>query len=423
MVLQRLRNQFYNSLLFLATHEGINASGKNEIYGCIFGRDSAITILKILRTHKKQPDSLLLAIVRRSLLTLISLQGKEINIESGEEPGKYIHEFRKEKFDHLVVNRARPWFVYCDGKLRNYDSIDSTPLTLIALYKYWQITNDNEFLLKALPSIEAGLNWIITYGDIDKDILIEYEFPINRKSGGLVVQSWTDSKDSLIQFDGSFPAYPIAPVEAQGYAWLAMKVWSDFYKNYSFSFSNRLSAQAHALKKRFNELFMYKDNNLTYAIQALDGYKRQIKTITANPLLCLWAAYHGDTQTECIIDDIFIHDLITRAFQPDLFVEDAGIRTMSTLSPTYNSGKNSYHNGSFWPMLNGLIIEGLENFGYYHQASLLKQASILPLLYFGSPVELYIKTQNAYELYCSANGQVSCKEQAWSAAAALDWLT
>ena len=41
-----LRNLSYNSLLELATDEGINASGKQDVYSCIFGRDSAITILK-----------------------------------------------------------------------------------------------------------------------------------------------------------------------------------------------------------------------------------------------------------------------------------------------------------------------------------------------------------------------------------------
>ena len=46
---QELRFRVYSDLLSLATEDGINASGKDEMYGCIFGRDSAITILKILK--------------------------------------------------------------------------------------------------------------------------------------------------------------------------------------------------------------------------------------------------------------------------------------------------------------------------------------------------------------------------------------
>jgi glycogen debranching enzyme len=212
-----LRNKIYNILLELATDEGINASGRDEIYGCIFGRDSAITILKILKVTENETSQhyyeveKLRAICRRSLLTLISLQGKEHVLESGEQPGKFIHEYRKNNYDHLL-KLEKPWYVYPDGILRNFDSLDSTPLTLIAIYKYWQQAQDNEFLLSALPAVEAGLNWIITYGDLDKDQLVEYELPIERKYGGLPVQSWTDSHESLMRLDGTMPLYPIAPV-------------------------------------------------------------------------------------------------------------------------------------------------------------------------------------------------------------------
>ncbi len=61
-----------------------------------------------------------MAICRRSLLKLASLQGKEVNIESGEEPGKFIHEYRKDKYDHLL-KLVKPWYLYEDKTLRNYD--------------------------------------------------------------------------------------------------------------------------------------------------------------------------------------------------------------------------------------------------------------------------------------------------------------
>ena len=86
-----LRNSLFNTLLDLTTDKGINASGKDDVYGCIFGRDSAITVLKMLRVYENTNDvterERIIEICRRALLTLISLQGKETNIESGEEPG------------------------------------------------------------------------------------------------------------------------------------------------------------------------------------------------------------------------------------------------------------------------------------------------------------------------------------------------
>lgn len=428
-----IRSIAYNSLLSLATEEGINASGKDEIYGCIFGRDSAITILKILNVLGRDPvceidTQRLLAICRRSLLTLTELQGRQFVPESGEEPGKFIHEFRREKYDHLL-HGEKPWYVYPDGIFRNYQSLDSTPLALIAMYRYWRLTNDAEFLLKTLPAVEKGLNWILSHADMDKDYLVEYEFPVDHPYGGLRVQSWTDSVESILQKDGTFPVYPIAPVEVQGYTWLALKLWSRHFENTkenslnSSSFGQKLESQADHMKEQFNKLFIFQDGNYFFASQALDGLKNQINTVTGNPLLLLWASTE-DSGPKSILDDNWVPEIVSRAFLPDLFDPDAGIRTMSTLAPTYNPGEDSYHNGSFWPKLNGIAHEGLLKWGFEKEAQMLKDASLKPILHFGSPIELYIKTQDGYTEWKNfKTGQVACREQAWSAAAALDLLT
>src|SRR3982074_843595 len=103
MTAQALTQKIYRTMLSFATAEGINASAKEEIYGCIFGRDSFITILKLLKTCQNQNAKSIFdikpfrEISRRALLTLAALQGSETNLESGEEPGKFIHEYRKER--------------------------------------------------------------------------------------------------------------------------------------------------------------------------------------------------------------------------------------------------------------------------------------------------------------------------------------
>lgn len=429
-----LRSKIYTTLLSLATQDGINASGKDEIYGCIFGRDSAITILKILRvTSLPQAASLydvteLQEMCKRSLLKLVSLQGTHTVLESGEEPGKFIHEYRRDKYEHLL-KWEKPWYVYPDGVLRNYDSLDSTPLALIALYRYWEQTKDTAFLLSVLPAVEAGLNWIISYGDRDKDLLVEYELSEKRQFGGLPVQSWTDSPDSVMNRDGVMPLYPIAPVEVQGYSWLALTLWGNFYssgKEYANTdtFARKLLQQAKMMKKRFNELFLFQDQGLSFPAQALDGYKNQMRTITGNPLLLMWATYSENGKLTSILEEEYISDLVKRAFLPDLFDLDAGIRTMSSQAITFNASRDSYHNGSFWPKLNGMSHEGLEIWGYAQEATLLKEASLKPIVYFDSPIELYIKGENgSYLEFIGPDGQVGCRNQAWSAAATLDLLT
>lgn len=418
-----LKDLAYNSLLDLITEEGINASGKEEIYGCLFGRDSFITILKILKAHTQSPVPAFLPVIRATLQTHISLQGKEINLESGEEPGKFIHEFRKERFDHLL-SLEKPWYVYPDGKLRNYDSLDSTPLALIAMYRYFEATNDLQFIMESMPAIEKGLNWIISYGDSDKDFLQEYKLPTERKHGGLVVQSWTDSHESIRQVDGIFPLYPIAPVEVQGYAWLAIKLWSDFYMDCHPVFANKLASYAKKMKKRFNEAFLYFQGDNLFPAQALDGNKKHITTITGNQLLLLFATYTKAGKKECILYKKHIPYLVERSFQPDMFDTHAGIRTMSTMSPTFNSKENSYHNGSFWPVLNGLAYEGLRKWGYKRKAKGLKEATLHPIVHFQSAIELYIKTEQGELVeFNNGSGQTGCRTQAWTAASILDLVT
>lgn len=417
----KLRASIYKNLLALSSEEGIIASAKEEVYGCIFGRDTALTVLKILRVHSKKPSLKLLDLARRALLTMVTLQGSRRNRESGEEPGKFIHEYRKDHLERLT-DIANPWFVYPDGILRNYDSLDSTPLTLIAIYKYWQISEDSQFLLTALPAVEAGLSWILNWADLDKDTLVEYDLP-KRKHGGLLVQSWTDSHESIKQADGSFPKYPIAPIEVQAFAWLALKLWSDYYQTSDPEFSRKLAKTAQKLKKVFNQKFIIKDQGLYFGAQALNGDKKPIKTITGNPLLCLWATFEKNGIRECIVDPHYLRDFVKRAFSKDLFDPAAGIRTMSTKSTTFNPHRDSYHNGSFWPILNGLIHEGLEIWGFKRQAQKLKLAALKPILYFGTPLELYIKNGRKFLEYQSPSGQNGCRIQAWSAAATLDLIT
>lgn len=433
------------SILDLTPEGIILASSKKEVYGCLFGRDAAITDLKLLNLCTKRarfpglPCSKIMDISAKTLMKLISLQGEKINIASGEEPGKFLHEYRTERFEHLTKKPKNnkkpwlgPWYLYPDNTMRNYDSIDSTPLTLIAIYRHWQKSQDSKFLFDVLPAVEKGLNWIITYGDLDKDGLIEYGFGKNRKYGGLMAQTWMDSDKSLRSKNNTFPKYPIASVEPQGFAWLALKLWGDFYAEQNFvhaesslTFAQRLISQAVKIKEEFNKKFIFKDSGFYFAAQALDGNKNKIKTITGNPLLCLWASYtHPGGRIESVVDDKYIPDFVSRVFLDDMFDPNAGIRTMSKLSPTFNPNQDSYHNGSFWPVLNGFIYEGLLNWGYTREAGILKEASLKPIYFFQTPIELYTLGKNGeYLEYISKDGQHGCRIQAWTAACILDWLT
>src|SRR3989338_530996 len=233
----------------LETDQGIMASGRNEVYGCIFGRDSLITSLKLLRVDTKKKKNDFQPLVRKILINLCQLQGQRVNLESGEQPGKCIHEFRPDRYDHLTVLINPPLYVYEDQVLRNYDSVDATPLFLIAIFRYWQAYNDAEFLAQVLPNVDAAINWMINFGDNNSDGLMDYElYSQKRKYGGLVTQNWTDSAESVFHETGGELIYPMAPVELQAYAYLAYRLWAKYFISSDYEKSAFLNQKAEMLK-------------------------------------------------------------------------------------------------------------------------------------------------------------------------------
>jgi glycogen debranching enzyme len=258
----------YDTILELETAEGILASGKEEIYGCIFGRDTLITSLKLLKVYEKTKNEYFLTLVKKVLQNLALLQGTKVNIESGEEPGKCIHEFRPTNHEHLTKNLLTPWYVYDDNIMRNYDTVDATPLFLVAMYEYYKVSGDEEFLQRNLGSVANGLHWIKTYGDSNGDGFIDYTFHKDRKFGGLHTQSWMDSSESVFHEDGTEAVYPVAPVEVQAYTYAALRAWSDFFPD------EDLSTMAANLKKEFNQKFVLTphDDSSDFEIAfAIDG--------------------------------------------------------------------------------------------------------------------------------------------------------
>lgn len=397
--LRELRELGFQTIKELETERGILASGRQEAYGCIFGRDSLITGIKLLRVYKKTGDDYLLTVVRKVLTNLVELQGKEINIESGEEPGKCIHEYRPDGHEHLTRLATPPWFVYGDGVMRNYDSVDATPLLLISLHEYYLLSRDENFLAQVRQAVELALDWILIYGDTNGDGLIDYRFHSERRGGGLVTQSWMDSRESLFHDDGREVKYPIAPIEVQAYAWSALSRWGR-------------EEEAQQLKRRFNEKFVIKKGRgLAFAF-AVDGAGAPMTAGRSSIGHLLWAAYQG----EAILSPEHISVLVKRLLRSDLFEPRAGVRTLSTSSDHF--APNSYHNGSIWPHDNSMIAEGLENFGYERQARRVRRALLRAYLHFRTPVELFMFDGEVKE-YCSPSGHTACQKQAWSAAALL----
>lgn len=404
-----------NTIKALEVSEGVLASSAEEIYGCIFGRDSLITSLKLLEAYKNDSNPYYLYLTRKILEGLLALQGKEVNIESGEEPGKCIHEYRATAHEHLTKATTPPWFLYSDGTMRNFDSIDSTPLLLISLHKYLQESNDEDFIAKNFKKIELALNWILEYGDKNHDGFIDYQKHPERKSGGLIVQSWMDSAESVFHEDNVDVNFPMAPVEAQAYVFLAIKLWAQYFHDLSDERAEKLNGEANELKEKFNKEFVLGNNENPLFAHAVDNNGKPLTSKRSSIGHILWASFKNvDGTYECILDKKYIHALTKLLLEEDIFEPTAGIRTLSKNSRVYDP--ISYHNGSIWPHDNSLIAEGLENFGFEKEALDVRKALFSAYNHFQTPVELFAYHNGDYLEWKSTTGQIACRQQAWSAA-------
>jgi glycogen debranching enzyme len=414
MTLNSLWTIGFETIKELEVDTGILASGKNEIYGCIFGRDTLITSLQLINVYKRTQDTYFLHVVKKALTHLLTLQGKEVNVQSGEEPGKCIHEYRPTQHEHLTKRAVDPWYVYPDGVMRNYDTVDATPLLLIALYRYYQVSGDEAFITQHESNIRAALNWLTQYGDSNHDGFIDYRVPEGRVHGGSTGHSWMDSHDSVFHEDGAPISEPIAPVEVQAYTYLAYRLWSSYFPEYKHEFTIR----AQTLKTQFNKRFVRAHTDGLFLASAIDGNGKPIDAVRSSMGHCLWASLNPlfDLERDCIIAEEHIPRIVERLLQPDMYHPKAGIRTLSSRSSHF--APNSYHNGSFWPHDTNIIAQGLAYCDYIEQAEQVQRAFLYALEAFQTPIELFCLQEENYTEWKSES-QSSCKKQAWSAAAIL----
>lgn len=406
------------SIRELETEAGILASARTEAYGCIFGRDSLITALELLRVFERTEEPYFRTVVEKTLRTLGNLQGAEVVIESGEEPGKIIHEFRPDNHEHLTALAESPWFLYPEGQMRNYDSVDATPLFLMAVHEYARVCGENSFFISLLPNVRKALSWMLEHADTDGDGFVDYRFHPERRFGGLSVQSWMDSTESLFyENTDERPPYPIAPVEVQAYAWVAMREWSDRLHEKEPEVAQMLAQRASVLKTRFNERFVLSRGGSVSLAYAIDGKGVRLTSPRSSMGHCLWATYRSEgNEPECILYPEHIAPLVRRLMSRDLFVPEAGIRTLSSRSSRFDPV--SYHNGSIWPHDTAILAEGLERFGFHHEARVVREALLTAYQHFETPIELFGRARRKYLEY-GDESKGACRVQAWSAGALL----
>jgi glycogen debranching enzyme len=269
---------------------------------------------------------------------------------------------------------------------------------------YYRWTGDLELMKELKPAFDAALGWIMHFGDLDGDGFLEYQ---KRSPAGLKNQGWKDSEDCIVHADGSLAEGPIALVEVQGYVYLAKMRIAEVYEALGVaSTAAAVRKEADELRAAFDEAFWMPDEG-TYAL-ALDGKKRQVKSVTSNPGHCLYCGIVDPKRADAVAE---------RLMAPDMF-SGWGIRTLSKDSPAYNP--MGYHVGTVWPHDNVMAAAGLKR--YRHIDATERIASAL----FDAATTS--RDMRLDELYCGFDRRpglgpvsypVACSPQAWAAAVPL----
>ena len=392
-------NETFDEVVCRATSDAYTLITQNDLgpypyagipwFSTVFGRDGLITAMLMLWM-----DS---SIARGVLRTLAATQATGFEPQSDAQPGKILHELRHGEMANL---REVPFRRY-------YGSIDATPLFVMLAGMYLERTGDRDTILEIWPNIEAALQWIDQYGDIDKDGFIEYS---RAAASGLANQGWKDSHDAIFHADGTGAEGAIALCEVQGYVYAAKQYASSMASAFGLNeLAARLLLQAEQLRVNFDAAFWCEDIG-TYAL-ALDGAKRPCRVLTSNAGHTLFSGIAAQERVSRITENLLSSDGFS----------GWGIRTLALGQPRYNP--MSYHNGSVWPHDNALIAMGFARYGLKSEAARV----------FGGVFNAawHQELRRLPELFCGFIRRphrgptpypVACAPQAWAATAIFGML-
>ena len=377
---ERTKRKILAEIKLLKDRKGFLKAGLPS-FNRLFGRDSLISAWQLLDYNP--------GICQATLEILSQYQGKVLNNEKEEEPGKILHETDLGKNQHPKGYFPFPY----------YGSIDSTPLFLILFSFYFEETRNKKFLNSHWENILKAINWLEEYGDKDKDLFIEYQ---RKNPKGLFHQGWKDSFEDHLKIEP-----PVALVEVQGYQYLALKGIADLAGiKKDWDLAKRLLDRADNLKREFDRKFWMPEKKF-YCL-ALNEKKEQRKAITSNPGHLLFTG---------IVDKEKIDFVVQRLFEEDLWTP-FGIRTHSTLEPDFDP--KSYHFGSVWPHDNWIIAQGLKKLRRKNEYQKIKNAILLAYQKIGYLPEFYGVVDGKITLEMK---KTPCHPQAWSSGALFKFLS
>ena len=362
----------------------------------LFGRDSLWTARMMLPLGTRLAGD--------TLRVLARLQGTGHDPATAAQPGKIMHELRRQS---LVIDddvTLPPLY---------YGTVDATPLWVCLLHDAWRAGLPDEEVRALLPHLEAALAWMRDSGDADGDGLLEY---IDESGHGLANQGWKDSGDSVQWRDGALAEGPIALCEVQAYAFEAAVGGAALLDAFDRPGGEEWRAWAERVRTAFHERFWVTDPATTGALGphpaiALDVHKQPVDTVTSNLGHLLGTGLLDAEQSALVA---------ARLGSPELD-SGYGLRTMSTDSAGY--WPLSYHGGSVWTHDTAIAITGLARAGHRDVAGSLAEGLLRAAESFGFRMPELHSGDPASSTARPVPYPASCRPQAWSAAAAIAVLS
>ncbi len=403
-----------DALASLMTEEGVRASSADEVYGAIFGRDSLIAAYFLLETYERENSQAYLDWVHTILVRLVAEQGVHSVPQSGEEPGKCIHEWRPDGHEHLTRDQNPPWFLYPDGVMRNYEGADETPLLAWMIGRYVSVVGFELAPAEFFRAAYEALAWMEVWGDRNSDGLIDFAPHADPATGGLTSQTWMDSSEALFHEDDTPITYPVAMIEVQGYAYAALQLWSALLAAADPARARQYGERAAHVKARFAEVFIGEHGLRGCGV---DGAGKIIEAVRSNMGHLLWAHALTPKGPQCIVPDMLVPAIVTRLSESDLFTPTGGIRTLSSDSSHFD--QSCYSNGTVWPHDSLIAAAGMAAFGFHDAADTVRWAVARAIEELGSPIEYYAVNPTTGAVtsgYEKSGNHRACTVQAWCAA-------
>ena len=353
----------------------------------LFGRDSlwAARMLLPLGTD----------LAAGTLRTLARRQGSVTDPATEEQPGKFLHEVRRDA--HGIGDGLALPPVY-------YGTVDATPLWIILLHDAWRWGLGRAEVEQLLPHAEAALAWMRDQADAGGDGFLKY---VDQTGRGLANQGWKDSGDSIRFRDGSLARAPIALCEVQAYAHEAARGGAALLRAFGRPGADAWDEWAQQLATRFRERFWVEDEKGRYPAVALDGDGRQVDSVTSG---------FGHLLGTGLLDAEESSLLAARLSGSDL---DAGhgLRTLSSDAVGFNP--YGYHIGSIWPHDTAIAVHGLARAGFPEAAASLADGLVTASASFGSRMPELFAGHGAEAGPDPAPYPASCRPQAWAAASSV----